>query len=835
MSPRSRRPSLQRGPRYVCVHGHFYQPPREDPWLEVVPRQDGAFPHHDFNAKITAECYGANAASRILDDDQHISEIVNNYERISFNIGPTLLSWMEEHAPRVYERILAADRESREHFGGHGSAMAQAYNHAILPLCNRRDKETQVRWGIRDFEHRFGRAPEGMWLPEAAVDTESLEVLAEHGIAFTLLAPRQADSLGFAHAESLGTTGPVDPRRPYRVVLPSGRSIAVFFYDGEISQAVAFEGLLESGARFAERLMGGFDDTDVRAQLVHIATDGESYGHHHRFGDMALAFALRSIEADADLQLTNYGEFLARHPPETEIAIVERSSWSCAHGVGRWSEDCGCRMTPGTTQAWRGPLRRGLNWLRDALAAGFENHAAELLTDPWGARDAYVDVVLSRTPERAREFVEKHAVRELTEDDVVAALAWLEVQRHAMLMFTSCGWFFDELSRIEALQILTYACRAAHLYEALTGDGLESGLRDQLRAARDDDHGDGGRLYDELVRPRRYDIQRVGAHHAIMTTLGAEPIGAEHCHRIEMSDTLTRQAGERRLSIGQMRIASGITLARLELSYAVLWFGDHHVTGGVCRWEEATHTRLQHRLVETFERGELTETLRVMGAELSTVVESLRELRADEQRQVAERLLEATVDELTSTVHRLHDRNAPLMRLLGDVGIRAPGMLRATSRLAVSAELVRALSKRPVRLDRAEQLFAEARAENVPLDYESLERLMIEAVEYTTARFRDQPDDAAAMRELAQLLSLGRELPEPFTALRAQEDLVAVRDARVPEQKRRASEGDEAASQWLGMFAWLADGLRVVTDPPERPAAKRPRRSRRPRSIRPSR
>jgi len=814
------------GPRYICVHGHFYQPPREDPWLELVPRQDGAFPHHDFNARITAECYGANAASRILDADENIAEIVNNYERISFNFGPTLLSWLEAHEPLVYEGILAADRASREHFGGHGSALAQAYNHAILPLANRRDKETQVRWGIRDFEHRFGRAPEGMWLPEAAVDTESLEVLAEHGILFTLLAPRQAE-LGGA-AQSLRTAANVDPRRPYRVCLPSGRTIAVFFYDGEISQAVAFDGLLGSGERLAQRLMGGFDVGDAGPQLVHIATDGESYGHHHRFGDMALAYALRRIESDPELRLTNYGEYLELHPPETEIDIVERSSWSCAHGVGRWSDDCGCRMSPGSSQAWRAPLRRTLDWLRDRAATGFEARAGELFRDPWAARDDYVGVVLSRSPEAARAFVVRHASRVLTDAEVVESLGWLEVQRQAMLMYTSCGWFFDELSRIETLQILAYACRAVQLFEALTGDSVEPELRERLAEALDENHGDGGRLYDELVRPLRQDLQQVGAHHAITTTVGAEPVAAAQCHRIDVTEVTTRGVGELRLSLGRMLVQSDITLAREELSYAVLWFGDHHVTGGVRKWErESHHAKLKSRLVETFERGELTETLRIMGAELGTVVESLRELRADEQRLVAERLLETTVSELTGLYRRIHGRNAPLMRLLSDLGVRAPGMLRSVSQLAVRAQLERALAADPPDVELAEKLFAEAGREKIRLEAEGLEHLMVAAIERATTRWRRQPADPIAMRDVARLLSLSHELPEPVTATRAQHDLVAIRDARVTDQGLRAARGDAAASEWLGMFAWLADALRVVPVPPKR--------RRRPRSIRPSR
>jgi alpha-amylase/alpha-mannosidase (GH57 family) len=346
--------------RHVVVHGHFYQPPRENPWLELVEQQDSAWPAHDWNERITAECYRPNLAARVLDDEGRITALVDNYSTMSFNVGPTLLAWMADHAPEVHAAIVASDAASMERFGGHGSAMAQVHNHAIMPLCNDRDRHTQVRWGITDFRHRFGRDPEGMWLAETAADTPTLEALAEHGIAFTVLSPHQA-----AETRTIGakgwtdvTGGRVDPTVPYRVELPSGRSIAVFFYDGQVSQAVAFEGLLHSGDRFAQRLLGAFPDRDGPA-LVNIATDGESYGHHHRQGEMALAQALQRVAATDGVRLTNYAEYLALHPPQHEARIIEGSSWSCAHGVERWRADCGCTNgETGGSQAWRGTAPR---------------------------------------------------------------------------------------------------------------------------------------------------------------------------------------------------------------------------------------------------------------------------------------------------------------------------------------------------------------------------------------------------------------------------------------------------------------------------------------------
>ncbi|MCU0562302.1 MAG: malto-oligosyltrehalose trehalohydrolase, partial [Desulfobacterales bacterium] len=465
LGPRSGRKGVSME-KYICIHGHFYQPPRENAWLEAVELQDSAYPYHDWNERVTAQCYATMATSRLLDEKGLIRGITNNYARISFNFGPTLLTWLERHAPAVYVAILDADRESRARFSGHGAAIAQAYNHIIMPLANRRDKETQVRWGLRDFERRFGRPPEGMWLPETAADLATLEILAAHGIAFTILSPRQARRVrrhGAGDWQEVGG-GRIDPSRPYRVALPSGRSLTLFFYDDPISRAVAFEGLLADGLRFADRLMDGFDETRQDSQLVHIATDGESYGHHFHKGNMALAAALDAIGDRQPARLTVYGEYLERHPPEWEVEIHENSSWSCVHGIERWRSDCGCNSggRPGWRQAWRAPLREALDWLRDALCPAYEEAMAPLGLDPWGARDAYIGVIHDRETASVDAFFAAQCGRPLTPDEKIRALQLLELQRHALLMYTSCGWFFDELSGLETVQVIQRVREPVH-------------------------------------------------------------------------------------------------------------------------------------------------------------------------------------------------------------------------------------------------------------------------------------------------------------------------------------------------------------------------------------
>lgn len=478
--------------RFVCIHGHFYQPPRENPWTEAIELQKSSHPYHDWNEKVTAECYAPNASARILDREGRLLKIVNNYAKISFNFGPTLLSWLEQKAPKVYEAILHADRESAARFFGHGSAMAQPYNHMILPLANRRDKVTQVKWGIEEFTRRFKRSPEGMWLPETAVDLETLEVLAEAGIRFTILSPHQA-----------GTS--VDSTRPYEPILPSGRKIAIFFYNGPISRAIAFEKLLKSGPNFAQALLKAFSDEKKEDQLVSVATDGETYGHHHKFGEMALAWALDQIESSGDVKLTNPAEHLARHGPQETVQILENTSWSCAHGVERWRSDCGCDSggNPSWNQAWRSPLREGFDWLRDQTGPLFEEESARLIKEPWAARDDYIDLILDRSPAATERFLARHSSGPLNAQEKMAALKWLEMSRYAMLMVASCGWFFDDISGIETVQMIQYAGRVVELARQLTGKDLEPGLLGFLEKAKSNltSYGDGRQIYQKFVTP----------------------------------------------------------------------------------------------------------------------------------------------------------------------------------------------------------------------------------------------------------------------------------------------------------------------------------------------
>ena len=499
----------------LIIHGHFYQPSRENPWTGIIDPEPGAQPFHDWNERIHAECYQPNSSVRIL-DETNTERLVNNYAHISFDFGPTLLSWLERNHAETYARILAADAESARRNSGHGNAIAQAYNHAILPLANERDRRTQVRWGLADFRYRFGREPEAMWLPETACNDEVLGLLIDEGMRFVILAPQQAERVRSRTGIPFGsennwqsvTDGTIDTSIPYRYFHRdgSGRSLVVFFYDQALGQAIAFEQALTSSASLVDRFA---QPRAEKAGLINIATDGESYGHHHKFGELCLAYALVVDAPARGFAITNYGDYLDQHTPEMEVEISngqegEGSSWSCTHGVSRWIRDCGCHTggERGWNQSWRGPLRKALDSLRDEAAASFEATRGELFIDPWAARDDAINLLLDERKSR-EEFLYRHAPRELTREEQRRALLFLELQRNSLLMYASCGWFFNDLAGIEPIQILKYAGRVIDLMNQLGLPSPRQRFLELLAEAQSNrpELGNGAEIFRRLAEP----------------------------------------------------------------------------------------------------------------------------------------------------------------------------------------------------------------------------------------------------------------------------------------------------------------------------------------------
>ena len=803
--------------KYICIHGHFYQPPRENPWLEAIELQDSAYPYHDWNERITAESYAPNAVSRILDGENQIVEIVNNYAKISFNFGPTLLSWLELGAPDVYEAILEADRGSQKKFSGHGSALAQPYNHMILPLANRRDKTTQILWGIQDFDRRFGRKPEGMWLPETAVDLESLEILAELGIRFTILAPHQANRvrrLGGRNWRDVSGAR-IDPTMAYEQRLPSGRKLALFFYDSPISRATAFEGLLARGEDFANRLLGAFRDERDWHQLVHIATDGETYGHHHRYGEMALSYALRYIETNRLATLTNYGEYLERHPPAYQVEIFENTSWSCPHGIERWRSNCGCNSGghPEWNQEWRTPLREALDWLRDTLAPQFEQRAGAYLKDPWSARDDYIRVVLDRSSENVLAFMERHVARSLADEDKITALKLLELQRHALLMYTSCGWFFDELSGIETVQVIHYAGRAVQLGQEIFGDRIESEFAERLARAKSNlpERGDGRSIYEKLVKPAIVDWEKVGAHYAVSSLFGDYDKQAKiYCYLTERENYQSFEAGKARLVLGRVKLTSEITWERCVLSFGVLHFGDHNLNGGVQKFlGEEAYRALVEQTVEPFRRAEFPEVLRLMDRRFGESNYSIRSLFRDEQRKILGRILETTLAEAEATYRQLYENHAPMMRFITDLHIPLPRAFQAAAEFVLNGQLRRALEDKEIDMERIGNLLDSARVEGVALDAATLEYTFRRNLERIAEKFLAHPTEPADFHRLQTAADLLPRLPFKVNVWKIQNIYYKVLQTVYPEHLARAEQGDESARAWVDQIVGLGRKLAV--------------------------
>jgi alpha-amylase/alpha-mannosidase (GH57 family) len=803
--------------RYICIHGHFYQPPRENAWLEYVEWQNSAYPYHDWNERVTAECYLPNTSSRILDKDGFIDEIVNNYSRISFDFGPTLLEWLKVNSPDVYQAIIEADRQSMENFSGHGSAMAQAYNHIIMPLANHRDRYTQVVWGIKDFEHRFGRKPEGMWLPETAVDLETLDILAEQGIKFTVLAPHQAGKVrrigdknwkDVAHAT-------IDPTRAYFINLPSQRRINVFFYDGPISNAVAFEDLLKNGDVFARRLTGAFTDKRDHAQLVHIATDGETYGHHHRFGDMALAFAIHDIENGNTAKITNYGEFLEKYPPEFEAAIIEKTSWSCRHGIDRWWSDCGDATGssghPGWNQQWRTPLRNAMDYLRDTLAPRYEEKGRLLLKDPWAARDSYIDIILDRSKENVAEFFKRHSMRELTRDERITALKLLELQRHAMLMYTSCGWFFDELSRPEPAQVIQYAGRVVQLARDLFGGDTEERFLKIMELAKSNipEQGDGRRIYDNLVRPAMIDLTKVAAHYAVSSLFeDYSEKNKVYCYFVDNEDYHITECGQARLVTGRSRVTSEITEETAVISYGVFHFGGHVINAGVREYQgEGEYQDAVNAISRTCSAADFTETIRLLDKHFNGASYSLKSLFRDEQRKVLDYILQSTMTDIERAYRQLYEHHYSPMRFLSELGGPVPRAFHSAAELIINIDLHRAVNGDTVDVEAVRGLINTAGKWQITVDSEGIGYDLKITLEKMMTKLASAPGEVDSLKQLAEAVMLARELPFPVDLWKVQNLCWEMSKVSYALFRHKAGQGNTLAKVWVEAFAALGKDL----------------------------
>lgn len=758
--------------QHLIIHGHFYQPPRENPWTERIERQRSAAPYHDWNERITSECYLPNTRSRRLDGFGRITRLVNNYEWISFNFGPTLLSWLEENHREVYEKILEADRASAARLGGHGNAIAQAYNHIIMPLANRRDQETQIAWGRRDFERRFGREPDGLWLPETAINDETLSMVIDSGFSFIVLAPSQAESVRALGRRSVWTDvsdGSIPTGSPYRCFKPRDRSrkayIDIFFYDSSLSHDVSFEHLLRSGDSLADAVSQAYPR--VKGDLVVIATDGENYGHHEPFADMALAYLIDEGAKSKGFEFTNFGAYLESVSPTYEVKLKqgpdrEGTSWSCVHGVGRWKENCGCTTgaPPGWDQAWREPLREGLNGLRDALSDIFEKECSPLLKDPWEARNDYINVIENRTPEISEAFVRDHAPRPLDRDERSRVLTLLESQRNALLMFTSCGWFFNDISGIETVQLLMYAARAIELAgdESLNTKllGLLSGAKSNIEAV-----GTGADLYKDATRGTAVNVPSLVAQHAIYSFLFDPGESSEifghffdpgEVQEVEFDDTIVR--------MGSVGVTSPYTLDVRRWVYALF---IERETGYRCFLGESATGKELGSLMETAGKAAAEEDLGGLLDEAAGLfprhIYRLVDLIPEDRERVLKRLAANKLEALDEGYRTLYLETRDLLRMLAESSMEATQGLIVPARAALTRMLLGEIDEWDHSLDTEHlsgirNVLAEAYYYGVPIDKsaatDSFTELIIEKIQDLYGRL--YPELSGALLEFVSFV-----------------------------------------------------------------------------------
>ncbi|MFL6209496.1 MAG: DUF3536 domain-containing protein [Pyrinomonadaceae bacterium] len=776
----------------LIIHGHFYQPPRENPWTDTIEPQPSARPFANWNERIYRECYRPNSYARIIDARGGVERIVNNYANISFNFGPTLISWLAQHHPDTYARIIDADRLSMRRYDGHGNAIAQGYHHAILPLCNERDRRTEIRWGLADFRYRFGRDAESLWLPETAANNETLEALIEEGLKYVILSPHQVERIRRTGTEVWHSVieGGLDPTMPYRYLHRdgSGRALAVFCYDGHVAKAIAFDGALASSHVLLDRF-----ERAANGPLVHVATDGESYGHHFMFGDRCLAYALE-IEARArGFEVTNYGAFLAAHEPEFEVEIKagpngEGTAWSCAHGIGRWARDCSCHAgaREGWNQQWRTPLRAALNFLRNEAARHYETLGGDLFRDPWPARDAYIELLVDPTADRSA-FLARHAGRDLSAEEQVRALTLLELQRNALTMFTSCGWFFNDISGIETVQDLKYAGRVLDFMGELKLKPPRSAFLELLAEAESNlpEFGHGADIYRRLVDGARVTMPHVAASLAI-ASLVDQPDERDEVAGYAFTRTELQQQQHGRLALATARLDLEATATAKRQSYmaAAMHFGD---VDFYCVLKEFTNEEEFHasteRLWSYFRTASLPTLLQLMKEEFGPRDYGLEHLLPEGRTRIYEIVFGRMVERFAEEYERLYEENRRNIEMLQEAGFELPTELRAAAEFTIGRrfeyELSRFEHEDVAAYSDALRIADEVARHDYRIDHASVQQQLEEMITRSVRHAMSEPAEENYQAALA-LITLAQRLKLEANMERAQESVYEALSAGAP-------------------------------------------------------
>ena len=822
---------LTSGPQvYVVIHGHFYQPPRENPWIEEIELEESAYPFPNWNARITRECYTPNTCARIRDDQLRLLDIVNNFSYLNFNIGPTLFSWLAAQAPLTYERILAADADSVARLG-FGNAIAQAYNHIILPLANARDRQTEILWGLKDFAHRFRRPAEAMWLPETAVNLEVLQDLAAHGLKYVILSPWQASRVRPLQGGPWQDVrdGSIDTTQAYRCFLGSGkgagdrRFIDIFFYNGQTAAELSFGELLADSGRLLDHLGTKLQAQRSGPQLLSVATDGETFGHHKAFGEMGLAYALSALCPPRGWVVTNYRAFLEMQPPRQEVEIYlgpegKGSAWSCAHGVGRWERDCGCHTGggPGWNQKWRRPLRQAFDLLNETLAQVFTEAGSRYLANPWAARDDYIEVILDRRPASREAFFQRHGRAGMTGADQVAALKLLEMQRHVLLMYTSCGWFFADLAGLETIQVLKYAARALQLGQEFTPANLEEQFLAVLQEARSNlpAMGNGRDLFLKKVKPAVITYPKLVNHFSIslLNDPQRRPAAAIFHYQPELLQFEEKSQGGLELACGRIKLTSGITQESRTLGYATLFLGGYLYRTQVKEGQTADEFEaMVAHLSQTLDAAP-EDIANVMAAYFHDGYYSVHDMFKLEKREILRHSLEKTQGDMEGELERGFNEIRPVLFTMAKEGFVIPRVFT----LAAFTTLRRAVREiladwQGQDLDRQSQRqLAEvqeiAKTLNVHLHIDPIGLTLASLVEQSLQALRETFTLPRANAALATL-SLSQQLPVDVDLMEAQNlffYLMADNGARLaPPGKRRQADVQEFIRILLELAARL--------------------------------
>ncbi len=661
--------------KYICIHGHFYQPPRENPWLNEIETEISAQPFKNWNVRITRECYGPNAYARILNDKGLIIKLVNNYEKISFNFGPTLISWIEKNYPKLYHKILEADKISQEYNNGHGNAIAQIYNHIIMPLATREEKEIEIIWGIKDFIHRFNRNPEGLWLSETAVDLETIEILIQNNIKFIILSPTQVKKvrkIGTEKWEEVNEFS-INSNRPYELKLPNGKKIAIFFYEREISSKIAFDSILNDGNTFINEIFSKFEEKNKEPQLVNIASDGETYGHHKKFAEMALAYALDQIEMKNSARIINYGYFLELFPPRFEVEIKENTAWSCAHGVERWRSNCGCRFNNELNQKWRTPLRDAMNWLKSKVDDFFNTELPKYLKDIDQVKRDYIEVILNQYKNRRIEFIKKFQLRELTESEQISVSRILEMYKNSLLMFTSCGWYFDDISGLESIQIMKYAGRILQLFERFHINYSEDYLKIiEVAESNFKSKGNGRSIFNQVLK-NIIGFRKVVANYAISKSIFSVPDKNDfYIYHIENIEAEIYELGSAKLLVGYLKIFFDYTGRNQTIMYVSLSFGKEFLASAKKLESKEEYFAFKENISQKFKKMGLSEIIQFIDKNFEGELFGLEDLFSKEQEEILDYLIDSQFIPLEEEFNKFYEDNLKFMTYLANIGAKIP-------------------------------------------------------------------------------------------------------------------------------------------------------------------